>query len=338
VDGFEASSGGELQWLHDAAPGMPLLLSGPGKTDAELTLAVELGVELVHVESLLELRRLAGISERLGRRVGILLRLNLPLPAGFETSLVMGGRPTPFGLDPAELPAALDLLTSSPSLELRGLHFHLLSHQLDAARHASLLEHYVGTFLALRERHHATWTVLNVGGGIGINYREPGAQFSWESFARALAPLGARCRSSGLEVVRFELGRFITAACGYYAVEVLDVKRTFGKTFVVCRGGTHHFRTPQAQGHSHPFRVVARERWTYPFERPGVRRERVNIVGQLCTPKDVLAHDSLVEEIRVGDVVVFPYAGAYAWNISHQNFLMHPPPQERYLRQGSDGC
>jgi hypothetical protein len=34
---------------------------------------------------------------------------------------------------------------------------------------------------------------------------------------------------------------------------------------------------------------------------------------------------------RVGDLVAFGLAGAYAWNISHHGFLMHPPPSFHYL-------
>jgi diaminopimelate decarboxylase len=35
--------------------------------------------------------------------------------------------------------------------------------------------------------------------------------------------------------------------------------------------------------------------------------------------------------LRVGDLVAFALAGAYAWNISHHGFLMHPPPAFHYL-------
>jgi len=54
--------------------------------------------------------------------------------------------------------------------------------------------------------------------------------------------------------------------------------------------------------------------------------ERISIVGQLCTPKDILARQQLVQELKIGDYVVFTLAGAYAWNISDQAFLMHPEP------------
>jgi diaminopimelate decarboxylase len=113
-------------------------------------------------------------------------------------------------------------------------------------------------------------------------------------------------------------------------MEVLDIKSTFGHTFVVARGGTHHFRLPYAQGHSHPFHVLPVERW----ERPYRRREAsgpVTVVGQLCTPKDVLASEAPVERVRVGDVLVFADAGAYAWHISHHDFLRHPHPEQLFL-------
>ncbi len=337
VDGFEASSQGELEWLRSNFATKPLILSGPGKTDAELAMACRLGVELLHVESMGELRRLALIASSLGRRVPVLLRLNFPLGPGHETSLVMGGKPTQFGVELEQLPAVMDFLASQQSIQVKGLHFHLLSHQLDATRHLGLLEEYLRRFTELRARYRADWNHLNVGGGIGINYRAPESQFDWARFSAGLGGLAGRFEAEGVSV-RFELGRYVTAACGYYAAEVLDLKRCFGETFVVCRGGTHHFRTPQAQGHSHPFRVVPIEDWPYPFARPEARNVRVNVAGQLCTPKDVMAKDAPVERVRVGDVLLFPYAGAYAWNISHQNFLMHPPPRQVFIREGAGTC
>jgi diaminopimelate decarboxylase len=55
------------------------------------------------------------------------------------------------------------------------------------------------------------------------------------------------------------------------------------------------------------------------------------LTGQLCTPKDVFARDRVITELRVGDRIAFALAGAYAWNISHHDFLMHPHPTFHYL-------
>jgi diaminopimelate decarboxylase len=59
----------------------------------------------------------------------------------------------------------------------------------------------------------------------------------------------------------------------------------------------------------------------------------VTVCGQLCTPKDILARQAREQQLRAGDLIVFGLAGAYAWNISHQSFLMHPPPAFHYLQR-----
>jgi diaminopimelate decarboxylase len=60
----------------------------------------------------------------------------------------------------------------------------------------------------------------------------------------------------------------------------------------------------------------------------------VTVVGQLCTPKDVLARDVPVPGQHAGDLVAFGLAAAYAWNISHHGFLMHPAPSFHYVGAG----
>lgn len=327
VHGFEVSSGGELAWVRAHFPTIPIVLSGPGKTDAELAKALLQRVEAIHVESLGELQRLAELARNDGHTAPVLLRVNLPLKNLPATSLMMGGGPTPFGIAADQLPACIDWLRGHPEIHVRGFHFHLLSHQLDAAAHLQLLAVYREQAQAWSRAFGLSLDHVNVGGGIGINYREPQKQFDWPVFASGLA---IQARHGGPRI-RFECGRYLTAACGYYAMQVLDIKDAFGRHYAVARGGTHHFRTPYAQGHSHPFRVLPVEHWPYSFARAEIRNARVHVVGQLCTPKDVLAFDAPVERVRSGDLIVFPYAGAYAWHISHHDFLRHPHPAQHYL-------
>lgn len=329
VAGFEVSSGGELAWVRSRFPGQPVIFSGPGKTDAELQLAIGSGLDAIHVESAHELRRLGWLAQAAGREVAVLLRVNLALPGLAATSLMMGGKPSPFGIAADQLPACLGLLREWPSLRLKGFHFHLLSHQLDATAHVELIAAYLEQVEQWSAAHGLVVEQVNVGGGIGVNYREPRQQFDLGAFATGLRQLLERRPAAPR--LRFECGRYITAACGYYATEVLDLKHAFGRDFVVVRGGTHHFRTPHAQGHSHPFTVLPVEDWAHPWPRPELHGAIVNVVGQLCTPKDLLAFDAPVGRVRAGDLLVFPYAGAYAWHISHHDFLRHPHPQQWYL-------
>ena len=324
VDGFEAASGGELTWLHEQCPDQPLIFGGPGKLDRELDIALQYRISAFHVESVSELRNLARIASERGVRAPVMLRLNLKLAQAPQSRLVMGGKPTPFGLDEEGLASALQVLQQEPSLQLEGLHFHLLSHQLDVDAHLELIRSYFLTFRQLCSDHELQLPILNVGGGMGINYQDAAQSFDWPRFCLGLKGL-IHEYDMGTTRVRFEIGRFISAACGYYVMQVLDIKSSHGEFFAISRGGTHHFRTPAAQGHDHPFTVL---RGT---QEAQLKDQTVTLVGQLCTPKDVLARQQPVAQLATGDLLVFTLAGAYAWNISHQNFLMHEPPLKVFI-------
>ncbi|WP_115562682.1 type III PLP-dependent enzyme [Xanthomonas arboricola] len=323
VDGFEAASGGELAWLHAQQPQAALLFGGPGKLDSELAQAAALPDCTVHVESIGELQRLAAIAAHAGRCVPVFLRMNIAVPGAQSTRLMMGGQPSPFGLDPQDLDAAMQLLSVSPSLRLEGFHFHLMSHQRDAGAQLHLVAAYLRTVQQWRQTYALGPLRVNAGGGFGVDYLAPESSFDWAGFCAGLPAL-LHEHGSALRL-RLEPGRYVSASCGWYLMEVLDLKRSHGAWFAIARGGTHHFRTPAAQAHDHPFRVL---RGTH---APVISDTPVTLVGQLCTPKDVLARNQPVAALAPGDCLAFPLAGAYAWNISHQQFLMHPPPQKVFL-------
>ncbi|SDO75081.1 diaminopimelate decarboxylase [Streptomyces sp. cf386] len=334
VDGYEVSSGGELAHVAKAVPGRPLAFGGPGKTPDEVTAALETGVERFHVESAYELRMLAELARAHapGRRVAVLPRVNLPVADGSlaGSSLAMGGRPTPFGTDPAQAVELVRALTDGtyPQLELRGIHAHLAS-GLEAAEQVAVAESIVswanGLGVPLAE--------VNVGGGMHVDYGEPQRRFDWGAYGRGLARLTEA--HPGL-TLRIEPGRALTAYCGWYATEVLDVKHSHGEEFAVVRGGTHHLRTPATKGHDQPCSVLPVDAWPHPWPRPAADGDRITLAGQLCTPKDVLARRVPAAGLRAGDRVLFSMAGAYAWNISHHDFLMHPRPGFHFLSAPAD--
>ncbi|HEX3647620.1 MAG TPA: type III PLP-dependent enzyme [Pseudonocardiaceae bacterium] len=316
VDGFEVASGGELAHVGALLPDAPLAFGGPAKTDAELAAAVDAGVQRIHVESGHELRRLAA----LGRPAGVLPRVNLALPTGAAV-LTMGGRPSQFGIDPAELDDCLAVLREADHLTWHGIHAHLAS-GLAAADQVRLAAAVVDWAVRLGAPE------VNVGGGMAVDYTDPAARYDWAALGAGLREITER---TGVRL-RIEPGRAVTAYCGWYAASVVDVRRSHGEAFALLAGGTHHLRTPVAKGHDQPFDVLATD-WDRPWRRPGVTDSPVTVAGQLCTPKDVLARQVPVARLMAGDRVVFGMAGAYAWDISHHDFLMHPRPTFHYLER-----
>ena len=329
VHGFEVASLGEVRKVRAVDAEIPIIFGGPGKTDEEIEGAIDHRVSLLHVESLHELQRAAYIAEKRGVVLPILLRVNLrgPLPSA---TLAMAGRPTQFGIDEELIPDAIRLALASEHLKLEGFHLHSLSNNLDALTHVRLVEYYCERVGQWASEFGLNISTLNAGGGVGVNYADLDSQFDWAQFTRELSAMLAEKGLPGVQVL-FECGRYLTAHCGYYAVEVLDIKRNHGKNYVIIRGGTNHFRLPVSWQHSHPFVVVPVERWDYPFARRELQGDAITVVGQLCTPKDVLATDIEVPSVRIGDVILFRYAGAYGWAISHHDFLSHPHAELVYL-------
>ncbi|MGF6355208.1 diaminopimelate decarboxylase [Paenibacillus sp. 4624] len=374
VKGFEVASIGELLKVRAVSREVPILFGGPGKKESELKLAIEHNVSYIHVESLLELRRIIAIAKEREQgkvqgkeirqggeeqeqaqaksqakqgqeqsreakpEVRVLLRINLRSNTLPQTKIVMGGGPSPFGIDEEAVEEAIELIRveGTGAVRLCGFHFHSLSNNMDARLHAEMIELYLQKVEHWQQQYNLQVDVVNVGGGFGVTYDgSPG--FDWSLFTTLLQQSESRNRLAirGGELF-FESGRLLVADHGYYATEVTDIKRSHGQMFVILRGGTHHHRLPASWGHNHPFHIVYTDRWKHEFTRPEVRGERAHIVGELCTPKDRMHSDAEIDRLRVGDVIVFEKSGAYAWTISHHDFLGHPHPAFHYLMEGDE--
>jgi len=313
-DGLEVASGGELD-LAVTAGARRIAFGGPAKTDAELAAAVAAGA-WINVESAHEMRRLARIG---GATISIRVnRASAALPG----TLAMTGVPTPFGVDAAQLPEVLALAATLPGIRVAGFHLHAVSNDLDAPAHAAFIGDAIAWSVAMADRHGIDLRAVNVGGGLGVDYLTD-ATIDLDALRTGLSTVDL---PAGVELI-LEPGRILAADAGWYAAEVLDLKQTHGRWFAVLRGGTHHFRLPAAWGYSHPFTVLPVEAWPYPFGRTEVRGVPVDVAGELCTPRDVLTRGQPVDRLRIGDVLVFGRAGAYGWDISHHDFLRHPPPE-----------
>jgi diaminopimelate decarboxylase len=313
VDGLEIASGGELGIALDAGAGR-LAFGGPAKTDAELDAYLSApGERTLHVESALELRRLVHVAA--GRPLPrVALRVNRATGGPSGTHRMTGS--TQFGIGEDELPSVFSLARSL-KVPVAGFHLHAVSNSLDAAEYAAFTRAALEWSAATASALGMALSYVNVGGGFGVSYTGP------ESFD--LAQLSSIPVPDGVELA-FEPGRFLTAESGWYAAEVIDLKTTRGTWYATLRGGMHQFRLPVAYKIDAAFEVLPIDAWPYPWDRPAVADVPVTIAGELCTPNDILARDAATERLRVGDVVVFPKAGAYGWDISPMDYLHHPKP------------
>lgn len=329
VDGFEVASAAEARTAADVLRhvGRPVRLAaaGPAKTPHLLHDLLDAGVEVVHAESPLELHRLSAVAQERGQTIRVGLRVN-PARVAVTGTLAMGGRPSPFGIPEPDVPAVLEQAVRLPGLDVVGFHLHAVCGNRDARAHAAYiawcLEWAVGT--ARSSGVDLRW--LDVGGGLGVAY---GGTDTLDLDVLG-NELGALAPPSGVDVV-LEPGRWLAADCGWYAAQVVDVKTSGGTTYAVVRGGIGGFALPGTEDFPFPLAVLPVDDWPSGLPRPQAQDLPVTVVGELCTPEDVLVRDVTVPRLRAGDLAVFPQAGAYGWEFSLPRFLDHPPATRAVL-------
>src|ERR687893_381274 len=332
--GAEVASSGELAVARAAGFGPEdIVFAGPGKTDDELRRAVDEGIFAVNVESLGEIDRLAGIARGAGKTIGVGLRIN-PEAQLMGSGMRMGGTVGQFGMDQAELGEAVRKTLAHPELELRGVHVYTATQVFEVE---PLLEHCRNILeISLEAADFAGHPLgmIDFGGGFGVPYFEKMTEFDLDGFATGFRELLSSYRSDPrLEGCRFlfELGRYLVADAGVYVTEVVDVKETRGKTFVVTDGGMNHHLT--ATGNmGQVFRKA------YPLlnltRMGGEPEESVSVAGPCCTPLDMFGNNIPLAAPEAGDLIGVFYSGAYGFSASNLGFLSHPVPAEVLLWRG----
>jgi diaminopimelate decarboxylase len=298
--------------------------AGPGKTPAELSRAVAAGVT-VSLESETEAVRLAAAGERLGVRPRVALRVNPDFQVK-GSGVRLGGGPQQFGVDVERVPALLRRLAAM-KLDLLGFHVFAGSQNLHADSLAEAQRKTAELVVRLAGGAPRPVSYVNLGGGFGIPYFERDQALDLAAVGHNLAVLLAGRLRPALPEARVvvELGRYLVGEAGVYLTRIVDRKRSRGRTFLVVDGGLHHQLA--ASGN---FGQVIRK--NYPVavanRMDAPRTEVVSVVGRLCTPLDLLAHEVALPRAEPGDLIAIFLAGAYGMTASPTAFLGHPAPPE----------
>ncbi len=332
--GIEIASAGEFRKALEAGcPADRILFAGPGKSEAELELALLHGIGEIHMESLTEALRISAICRRLGRRAQVALRIN---PAGEAEggAMRMGGRPAPFGMDEEILDQVLEVVLAKPELDLCGIHLFTGTQILDAAVLQNQYRH--GLELARRavKRLGRPLRTLDFGGGLGIPYFAHEQELNLDCLQKRLATLFQEIDGDpAFEGTQFlvEPGRFLAGEAGVYLTRINDIKISRGKKFLIVDGGMNHHLAAsgnlgQTIKRNYPIALV--NKLTAPAD------EAVDIVGPLCTPLDTLARAIVLPYAEIGDLVGIFQSGAYGRSASPVGFLSHPLPTEIWVDAG----
>ncbi|MGW7236238.1 diaminopimelate decarboxylase [Streptomyces sp. NPDC054804] len=322
--GLDVCSAGELELaVTTGFPPERIVLHGNAKSPRDLETALRLGVGRIVIDSPSEIARLAAAVGPDGHQK-VMVRVVPGISAGGHEKIRTGTDDQKFGLSIADGYAqhAIARILDQPQLELTGLHCHLGSQITSVKPYLAAVRRMVGLMARLHEQHGVVLPELDLGGGHGIAYRPGEEALDLTALARKVrAELTEACAAAGLPVPRLiiEPGRAIVGPAGIAVYRVLAVKKTGDHTFVAVDGGMSDNPRPALYGVRYAPRLIGRTSDAAPAP--------VTVVGRHCEAGDILAADvELPSDLRPGDLLAVPVAGAYHLSMASGYNLVGRPP------------
>ncbi len=306
--GADIVSGGELaRALAAGFRGADLVFSGVGKTEAELTAALNAGVGLINLESEGEFEALRRLTQGRPSPAAVGIRVNPDITTETHPYTQTGRAGMKFGVPLDQVLPLARRIATEPSLRLVSVGMHIGSQIADPAPYQEGAGRLAELVASLRAEGIATLTSVDVGGGLGIPYGDvEGMEVT--CFASAVAPLA---RATGLPLL-VEPGRFLVGNAGYLLTRVLYRKHSGGRWFVITDAGMNDLLRPSLYQAYHEITVVDGA------EEAGGAEGAVDVVGPNCESGDFLALDRSLPGAGPGALLAVLGAGAYGFGMSFQ--------------------
>ena len=311
--GFDIVSGGELfRALRAGAEANKIVFAGVGKTREEIEYALQEQIAFFTCESEPEAVRISECAKRLGVKGRIAFRMNPDVDPKTHKYISTGKKENKFGLDLDRTLQAYELASKLPNIEIAGLHMHIGSQILSAEPFGEALAK-VQEFCTTLKAKYPTFRHLDIGGGLGINYKPDQQALDPKVFAAVMLPT---LKELGLQVV-MEPGRSIVGNAGILVSRVQFVKDSHFKKFIVADAAMNDLIRPALyQAHHEILPVTATDKTV-----------SGDLVGPICESGDFLAQDRELPDVKQGDLVVALSAGAYGFSMS-SNYNSRPRAAE----------
>jgi diaminopimelate decarboxylase len=310
--GFDIVSGGELARVV-AAGGDPrkVVFSGVGKSAAEIRQALEADILCFNVESAAELGRIERLAAEHGQPAPVSFRVNPDVDPKTHPYISTGLKENKFGVAFEDALPLYRHAAASRSLRVVGVDFHIGSQLTETAPFVAALERVLELVDVLARDgialHH-----LDLGGGLGIRYRDEAPPPVAEYLGALLARVGTR----SLKIL-LEPGRALVGNAGALLTRVEYLKPGAEHSFAIVDAAMNDLLRPALYDAWHDIVPVA--------ARSGPTR-RYDVVGPVCETGDFLGHgrDLALEE---DDLLAIMSAGAYGMSMS-SNYNTRPRAAE----------
>jgi len=326
--GFDLVSGGELtRVLKAGGQAAKCSFAGVGKTRDEIEQALAANVYVFNVESIAEMEFINQIAGEKKKRAGISVRVNPNIDASTHSKITTGTYENKFGVAFEEIGPLYARAARMKNLRLLGVQTHIGSQITEVKPFVRAIKKMLPLVRELKALHKIEF--FDIGGGLGIVYDpalasgQPGwwkkqktppltAAAYGEQIVPLLKPLGLR--------ILVEPGRFMVGNAGVLVTEVLYVKKTGRKTFVIVDAAMNDLIRPAFYESYHEIVPLKPK-------RGGGKLVSTDLVGPICESGDTFAKDRPLPAQKPGDRLALLSAGAYGF-VMASNYNTRPRAAE----------
>ncbi|MDR3290135.1 MAG: diaminopimelate decarboxylase [Rickettsiales bacterium] len=314
--GADTVSGNEVKKSIIAGfPANKIVFSGVSKSERELEYAIKQGVGQINIESYEEFLTIKRVVENIKIVANISVRVNPNIDAHTHEKITTGKKENKFGV-PVEIAEKISAESKNEKfLNFKGISVHVGSQILEP----SVFE-LVGEFLREIYAKHSEWTTLDLGGGLGIEYREEHKTPSKADYTNIV-----KKHLGDLKVkIMIEPGRSIVGDAGILLSKIEYTKQGEIKNFIMVDAGFNILIRPAMyDSYHHPLLV----------KNTSTEKKKYDIVGPICESGDIMVKDIEFPVPQGENYIVFLSAGAYGRSMS-SNYNLHDLPREIWIDKG----
>lgn len=299
--GIDCVSGGEVAAAINAGfDSKKIVFAGVGKTDREISLALDANILCFNVESIPELEAINELAQQKGKIADIAFRVNPNVDAHTHKYITTGLSENKFGINLEQLADVLLYAKQLKNINVVGLHFHIGS-QITILEPFKILCEKINELQEEVRSMGFNLKIINVGGGYGVDYDNPNEN-PIPDFKAYFDVFKNNLKLYDNQEVHFELGRAIVAQCGSLITRVTYVKKGTAKQFIITDAGmTDLIRPALYQAHHKIENITSTENDT----------EVYDVVGPICESSDCFGENEVLPITKRGDLLALRTAGAY---------------------------
>ena len=316
--GADVVSGGELyKALKAGMHHSKIVYAGVGKKKDEIEYALKSDILMFNIESLPEAYLINDVAGRLKKKARVALRVNPDVDASTHPYITTGTSENKFGINIMYAKEYFIKVKKLKNLEITGIHIHIGSQIIKVSPYIIAVNKIIKLLKELKQIGIKI-SKLDIGGGLGIIYNEEKPSTA-KDFANAILPL---VKETHCQII-LEPGRFIVGNAGILVTNVLYIKETSKKNFIIVDAGMNDLIRPSLYGAYHQIVPVVKDN--------NNNMITADIVGPICESGDFFAVDRMIQKVKSNDFLAIMSAGAYGYSMA-SNYNVRPRPAEAVVR------